>query len=91
MTKKYYREIQADIEALGGSMRYDKSAGPWGAWVITLGNKQGVFASNGNRFYPTELDTLYTPNPNKKTHKTWDDFEPALIDGAIAKLVALLK
>jgi hypothetical protein len=88
--RRPYEELRAGIEKLGGTMEFDKSRCQFGAWVVTLGDRQGVFASHGRRHFP-ELDSLYTPDPTKKLHKTWDDYIQPPIDGAIEKLVVRLK
>jgi len=79
-----YEALQAGIEARGGSMTFQKEGYQWGAWKVTLGQKEGIFPSNGRGF--PDFDRLKVENPNH-----WRDYGLPLIDGAIDKMIAKLK
>lgn len=70
-----------------GSMAWDRTISPHGAWKLTCFDKTKVIKATGRKSFP-ELDQLYVPkvvNP-----RTWEDRHSALLlDDAEEKLLAL--
>jgi hypothetical protein len=87
--RRAYEELRAGIEKRGGTMIFEKKGHQGGAWIVTLGNKQEVFPSNGRGF--PNLDRLYTPDPDLTHHSHWKHYVQPPIKGAIDKLVSKLK
>jgi hypothetical protein len=61
----------------------------YGAWVIRLHGKHAELPSNGSGF--PELDELYVPKKEVASPKRYSDYTNMLVDGAIDRLLSMLR
>jgi hypothetical protein len=85
--RRKYEELRAGVEALGGSMVFERKGWRWGAWRVTLRNRSRAFPSNGRGF--PELDALYVPAVENPSH--WRDYTNTLVEGAFVELDEMLE
>lgn len=83
MTGRAYDLVRTLVESLGGTMVYEKSGFPHGAWVINLGEKSKVFEAKGDQSFP-ELDKLHLPKVKKP--RRWEDYQNELQPDAKSRL-----
>lgn len=83
MTGRAYDLVRTLVESLGGTMVYEKSGFPHGAWVINLGEKNKVFEAKGDQSFP-ELDKLHLPKVKKP--RRWEDYQNELQPDAKSRL-----
>ena len=86
--RRPYKALQKIIERHNGKMTYQRNGYRYGAWIISQGEKVAIIEAMGNKSFPA-LDTLFVPRV--EFPKTWADYGPALVEGAEAKFLALLK
>jgi len=84
--RKVYEELRSGIEAMGGTMVFDRSGSTHGTWVVRLKGKSAYFDSNGRGF--PDLDRLYVPRVSHPRHYT--DYSNELVPGALEKLIRML-
>lgn len=87
MTKRAYDLVRSLVESYGGTMQYEKSGYPHGAWIITMAGKRKEFVATGEKSFP-ELDKLY--KPKVKNPKHWDDLLNELVSDADFRLMVLM-
>lgn len=88
MKHRAYDAIRTMVERLGGTMVYVREGYPYGAWVISVGERRRVLEAGGNRSFP-DLDGLHVPKRPNPQH--WDDYSNALVPDAESRLLSLLR
>jgi hypothetical protein len=83
-----YDNVRTLIEELGGTMVYQRRGYRWGAWIITIGDKQITLPASGDRSFP-EIDSLHVSQCANPKH--WDDYSKELLPDAKRRLLRLLK
>lgn len=90
MENRAYGSLRDIILRRGGTMTYERSGFPHGAWVIRVGGKEATIVAGGNRSFP-ELDRLYVPKPEHANPSHWEDYTDDLVADAEEKLLSLLR
>ena len=81
-----YADLRRAVDALGGSLEHIKQGEPrGGTWVLTLGARCLVMASEQSMRYPA-LDACYRLKDGIVPTGTWDDYTDEINPAGVAAL-----